>query len=240
MGASRTLIAVDKDRDRHRVSLSTGLLRPQLVHGRPGWCRIGLVATTALLLGGDAVEVEARLGPGAHLDLFDVAGTVAFNGRGCGASWTVRVHLAEGAVLRLSGEPFVVADGADVTRSLQVDLASSASALLRETVILGRTGEQGGRLRNLTAIDVGGQPVCLEDQELDPATYRALPGMLGDLRILDTITAIGRPPPPVDPCGLPQFTLVSQAGTITRYLGHQLAPSPLHREWTRLLDTDLS
>ena len=42
----------------------------------------GWSATTALLLGGDAVELVVEVGPGAVLDLFDVAGTVAYHGRG--------------------------------------------------------------------------------------------------------------------------------------------------------------
>ena len=37
----------------------------QQLHGPADRCRIGLLATTALLLGGDAVELEVEVGPGA-------------------------------------------------------------------------------------------------------------------------------------------------------------------------------
>ena len=83
--------------------------------------RIGLLATTALLLGGDEVEIEVSVGEGMRLDLFDIAGTVAYHGRGRPAAWHVRIELADGAELRYRGEPFVVADGADVHRTLRVD-----------------------------------------------------------------------------------------------------------------------
>ena len=34
------------------------------LHGPPEMCRVALVATTALLLGGDQVELDVRVGPG--------------------------------------------------------------------------------------------------------------------------------------------------------------------------------
>jgi urease accessory protein len=205
------------------------------VSSRPNSCRIGLIATTALLLGGDQVELEVIVGPGARLDLFDVAGTVAYDGKGMPAGWDVRVSLAEKAQLRLSGEPFIVADGARVTRRFTLDVALSATALLRETLVLGRTGEGGGWLLNETAIRLDGEPVCLESQLLDPATTRTLPGQLGDYRIVDTVIAVGVPGPQVAALsGTTQFSLFRSAGTITRHLGHSLDRSPLHAVWQRL------
>ena len=190
-------------------------------------CRIGLLATTALLLGGDVVALEVRVGPGARLDLFDVAGTVAYHGRGEPSAWHVRVELAAGAGLTYAGEPFVVGDGADVTRTLDVDLAPGASAALRDTVVLGRSGQRGGRLRSLTAVRVGGRPVLLEDQRLDPDRLRGAPGMLGTHRVLDTVTWLGSAEPV--PTGATTYALVGGAGTLTRWLGTSLAESPLHR-----------
>lgn len=234
----RTQIAVQLVSGRHRASLRSGLLRPQLVHSRPDRCRIALVATTALLLGGDSAELCVEVGPGATVELFDVAGTVAFDGRGRPAFWRVKVTLAEGASLRLSGEPFVVADGAAVTRSFELDLAGTATALMRETVVLGRSGERGGYLRNQTSIRVDGGLVCVEDQDFDPET-RTLPGLLADLRVLDTITCLGRGTPGAQPgLGTTRFLLFGDAGTVTRYLGQDVASSPLHREWVRLSQQD--
>jgi urease accessory protein len=171
---------------------TTGLLRPQQVHSRPGWCRVGLVATTALLLDGDTVELDVEVGPGARLDLFAMAGTVALNGRGLPAAWHVRIRLGCEGRLRYGGQPIVVATGARVSRSLQLDVADGGQALLRDTVVLGRYGEQGGWLRSTTVVRVAGELVLLEDQVLDPS-WRELPGLLGDRRVLDTISALGHP-----------------------------------------------
>ncbi|GAB2569854.1 urease accessory protein UreD [Microlunatus antarcticus] len=198
-----------------------------MVGSAPDRCRIGLLATTALLLGGDVVELEVRVGPGARLDLFDVAGTVAYHGRGEASAWHVRLELAAGAALTYACEPFVVGDGADVTRTLDVDLAPDASAVVRDTVVLGRTGQRGGRLRSVTAVRVGGRPVLLEDQRLDPDGLRDAPGMLGAHRVLDTVAWLGPARP--EPTAATTYALVGGAGTLSRWLGSSLADSPLHR-----------
>jgi urease accessory protein len=167
---------------------------------------------------------------GACLDLGDVAGTVAYSGRGVPAAWHVRATVADGATLRYAGEPFVVADGADVTRTLELDVATGAAVLLRDTVVLGRSGERGGRLRSRTAVRVGDTPVLREDQDLDPDRDRCAPGLLGCHRVLDTVLWLGPGlPPPVDAIS---YALVGGAGTLTRWLGGSLAESPLGRAWS--------
>lgn len=222
-----TTIAVDRVGGRHVTRLRQGLLRPQVVASGPERCRIGLLATTALLLGGDVVELEVRLGPGARLDLFDVAGTVAYHGRGEPSGWHVRFELAEGASLTYAGEPFVVGDGADVTRTLDLDLAPGAAAAVRDTLVLGRAGQRGGRLRSLTTVRIDGRAALVEDQLLDPDRLRAAPGLLGPYRVLDTLLWLGEARP--EPTGATTYALVDGAGTLSRWLGTSLADSPLHR-----------
>ena len=221
-----TTIAVDLVDGRHVTRLRQGLLRPQVVGSGADRCRIGLLATTALLLGGDVVELEVRVGAQARLDLFDVAGTVAYHGRGEPSRWHVRVELAAGAVLTYAGEPFVVGDGADVTRTLELDLAPGASVALRDTVVLGRSGQRGGRLRSVTTVRVGGRPVLLEDQRLDPDGLREAPGMLGPHRVLDTVLWLGGASPV--PTTTTTYALLDGVGTLSRWLGSSLAESPLH------------
>jgi urease accessory protein len=229
-----TRLAIEVVDGRHRTTMTAGLLRPQLVHSPPDRCRIGLLATTALLLGGDEVELEVELGCGATVELFDVAGTVAYHGRGKSAAWRVRLRLGPGARLRWSGEPLVVSDGADVLRTLDVHLAADAALLLRETLVLGRAGEGGGVLRTRTAVTRAGHALLLEEQLLDRAGHRAFPGMLGHHRLLDSIMTVGLP----GTTGYgtaSQFTLVDAGSTLTRYLGSDLASSPLHRAWRELV-----
>jgi urease accessory protein len=225
-----TRIRVHLAGDRPRVTSTPGLLRAAQVHARPGWIRLGLVATTALLLGGDEIELNVEVGAGARLWLFDVAGTVAYHGRGRPAGWRVRVRLAEDAQLVWSGAPLVVAAGADVTRSVRIDACSSAAALVRDTVVFGRTGETGGRLRTTTAVTVAGKPVYLEDCDLGP-DQRGRPGMLGEATVVDTVTALGPAPTGGSASAVPAFVLPWGAGTLTRHLGTDLAASPLLGDW---------
>jgi urease accessory protein len=227
-----TRISVELRDGRHRTSTGGGLLRAQPVSAPPDRCRVGLLATTALLLGGDEVDLSVEVGPGATLELFDVAGTVAYHGRGTPSGWQVRVVVHEGARLRWSGEPFVVSHGADVLRTLELDLADDARALLRETLVLGRTGEPGGRLRNQTVVRRAGQEVLVEDQRLHVGE-RQLPGLLGPHRVIDTVLAFGVPIPE-QVLNASRFQLVETGSTLVRHLGAELAPSPLHSVWADL------
>jgi urease accessory protein len=224
-----TRIEVELRDGRHRTTVRAGLLRAQVVHGPLDRVRIGLLATTALLLGGDEVELEIEVGPGSTVELFDVAGTVAYDGRGRGAAWRSRVLLHEGARLRWSGEPLVVSDGADVLRTLEVDLAARAEVLLRETLALGRHGEQGGSLVNRTHVRRAGRDVLLEDQHL-VAGARERPGLLGAHRIIDQVLAFGVTMPEVAGAAC-RFALVEEGSSMVRYLGAELSLSPLHQLW---------
>jgi urease accessory protein len=227
-----TRIAVELRDGRYRTSTGGGLLRAQLVRSPADRCRIGLLATTALLLGGDEVDLSVEVGPGATVELFDVAGTVAYHGRGRGSGWRVRAVVHEGAQLRWSGEPFVVSDGADVVRTLELDLAEDARVALRETLVLGRAGQPGGRLRNQTMVRRAGRDVLVEDQRLEPEE-RLLPGLLGANRIVDTVLALGIPTPEQGR-DASRFHLVETGSTIVRHVGVELARSPLHAMWADL------
>ncbi len=208
-----------------RVALAGDLLRPQRVADGPDGPRVGLVATTALLLGGDEVELAVELGPGTTLDLFDVAGTVAYHGRGRAASWRTSITVADGACLTYAGQPFVVSDGADVDRTLSLDLAASGRLRLRETLVLGRDGQIGGRVRSRADLRVGGVEAWREETDLDPAGIRNLPGMLADRRVIDTLLTVGQPAPSIPPAVA--YALHGGVGTVTRWLGTELADSPL-------------
>ncbi len=86
---------------RHQVRTSAGLLRAQRLHGPADRVRVALVGQTALLLGGDEVGLDVEVGPGAVLDLSDIAGTVAYHGRGRAASWHVEHPAGAGSAAPL-------------------------------------------------------------------------------------------------------------------------------------------
>ena len=81
------------------------------------------------------------------------------------------------------------------------------------------------------AVAVGGRPVLLEDQILDPSSIRRSPGMLGSHRVIDTLLTVGPDAVGTDeflpsPGGAVRFGLVDGVGSLTRYLGPDVAASP--------------
>jgi urease accessory protein len=185
-----------------------------------GGTRVALVPEQAVLLAGDHVEVSVRVGRGRTLEIVEPGGTVAYAMRGRQARWDVTVEVEEGGCLLWDGQPFVVAEGADVSRSLCVSLAAAARVLLRETLVLGRSGEGPGSLLTWTAVHRDGVPVLVE--ELDSRTG------LGRHRVLDQVLEVGfetvadRPPQP------PGATMVLESGDrLHRWLGAETHASPI-------------
>lgn len=222
------------------VRTSDGLLAARIVARDGAHAEVALVAGGAMLLGGDHVVVSVRVEAGCALTLTDVGGTVAYDGDGQECRWDADVRLDPAARLTWAGLPFVVARGADVRRTTTARLGAGAGLTLRETVVLGRSGERGGRmvLRTDIADDVG--PILVE--ELTAAGNRPVPGVLGGHTVIDTLTAVrgtGDEGPP-DPGLLPALGGVSgdgageavtlrleRGGTLTRWLGPATHLSPL-------------
>ncbi len=185
-----TCIEVGGDPRRPRCDLRGGLLTPRLLPPRDGVVRVALVASTALLLAGDRVGVRVRVAPGHRLEIVETAGTVAYAMHGRSADWEVSVSLGPAASLVWAGQPMVVADGAEVRRTTEVDLDQGAVAVLREPLVLGRSGQHGGRLLARTRARHAGRPLLVESLRLDPDT-RADPAVLGGARCVDTVTVLG-------------------------------------------------
>ncbi|HVK30456.1 MAG TPA: urease accessory protein UreD [Nocardioides sp.] len=150
--------------------------------------RVALVPEGALLLAGDGIEVDVSVDEGLEVDLVETGGTVAYDMRGSSARWDVRVDLAAGATLRWAGLPFVVAAGADVTRSVRIRCGQGARLALRETLVLGRYGELPGSVHQTTTVHDPTGPVLVEDLPLD-ATSAAW--LLGGSRVLSSVLSIG-------------------------------------------------
>lgn len=247
----RTRVAVEVRNGRHVVRTSGGLLRAQRLHGPDDRARVALVGQTALLLGGDRVELEVEVGPGATLELSDIAGTVAYHGRGRPAAWHTTIRLGLGARLAYAGEPLILSDGADVTRTLTVDLAEGAAARLRETLVFGRAGEVGGRLDASTLLRRDGEEFHRERLVLDP-DLRRRPGILADVRVLDSVLELGAEARAKGPdheartgagratlnpedsrtarsarTDVVTYTLLDPGSTLIRFLGAGLAESPV-------------
>lgn len=181
-----------------RLALRPGLLQPRTLARGTRHARVALVAGGAMLLGGDAVRVEVEVDDGCTLEIEDVGGTVAYESTGEPSRFDVAVTLGRDAQLLWRAHPFVVAAGADVDRQTVIDLGEDSSVLLRETLVLGRSGERGGRIRSglharVQTADAAAYPLLHEELALDGAAGRV--GVLGEHRVLDSAILLGRRPP---------------------------------------------
>jgi urease accessory protein len=127
----------------------------------------------------------------------------------------------------------VVARGANVTRSTSIDLADGAVACIRETLVLGRSAEIGGAIRStmtvrrVTAGADRSTDLLREDLDLTEPAVRGLPGLLGNSRVIDTVSLLGlrAPTEPAVPPGQ-RFDL-DEPGTLARSVTTSFAASGL-------------
>ncbi len=116
-----------------------------------------------------------------------------------------------------------------VDRDTRVCLGRGASLLLRETLVLGRSGEHAGRLETRTRVVGPSGPVLVEDLSLGPTAQR--PGVLGPARVLDSVLCWGdrwRGEVPEH-----RFDLEG-GGVLWRSLGSELHTTGLGETWTRV------
>lgn len=188
-----------------------------------------VLPTQAGPLAGDHDRVRIVIGPGATLVVRPVAATVALPG--AGRTWLdLEVEVGRGGRLVLEEAPLIVATGTYVERTATIELAAGAVAALRETVILGRTGELGGRLVSKVRITDDTGPVLHDALHLEPATARQdnhvalAPGH----RVVGTLCLLG-----IDSPGDVRFAL-ARGGALRRFTAAGLAEleAELTRPWT--------
>lgn len=230
-----TRIHVERVAGRTRITDLTAsrFLRPRLLGGDPDRPRVALVANCASLLAGDDLRLDVHVGPGAHLELVEPSGTVAYNSRGELSRWSADVRVEEAGRLVWGAAPFVVSGGARVHRHTGIDLAHEAVMILRETLVLGRSGESGGRLRSVLRADLDGRALFVEDLALDDLALRDSPAVLGGARVLGTVALLGARP---DALHHPRESLLHGAGAIRRELHEEahvdeVALAPTWERW---------
>ncbi|MFD3508748.1 urease accessory protein UreD [Nocardia sp. NPDC058666] len=192
-------------------------LAPRLLSIDGARVRIALVGCCAMLVAGDRLELDIAVGAGVELELVEPSGTVAYNARGGNASWTARVTVACGGVLRWQAAPLVISEGADLTRCITIDLAEDARAVSSEVVVLGRSGERGGALRSSQHVTYAAAPLLVEELDLTDPELRSCPGILGDYRVIGTVAIFGHRP---DTLPSPTATYLAGPGALARVLSH--------------------
>jgi urease accessory protein len=226
--AEPTRISVHPGETRVRVELVTGALAPRLIDRDSASALVALAAAHMLLLDGDTASIEVEVGAGCTLEIEDIGGTVAYPGT---SRWHVRATVGEGGRLLWKGLPFVVTADATSHRTTDLHLSTGASALLRETLVLGRHGETGGAIdsrMSVSSVSVTGEhgPVLVERLEADAKLPG--PGILGSHRVLDSVIAVGYRPPT-----RPGDLVLEHPGAVARYLGRETHASALDAVWQR-------
>ncbi|WP_280885961.1 urease accessory protein UreD [Streptomyces sp. LBL] len=168
-GVRATARMIARDDGRGGTSLPVlegeGPLALRRTRGSGDEARVLLVGAMSGPLGGDHFTVEAGVGTGARLSVGSAAATIALPGQAKGqARYDVRLTVADGGELRWLPEQLICVQGSDLTVTTRVDLGSAARLVLREEQVLGRTGEEPGRLSSRLVVRVAGRAVL--DQEL--------------------------------------------------------------------------
>lgn len=204
----------------------------------PARARVTLVGAMSAPLGGDRLTLDTRVEAGAALRLDASAAMIALPGRVPGhAEYDVRLTVGADAYAHWLPEPLISAHGSDLRQTLTVDLAPTARLVLRDEQILGRTGEEPGRLGTRLTVRRAGRPLL--DQRLDygpgvpgwesGAVLGAGHRAVGQLLVVDPAFA-QRPPEP---------RVVGETAVVTPLAGPALlvtAVAPDGLQLRRLLD----
>ena len=171
---------------------------PPVVLRRTGRRRVHVVAVGGGPLGGDRLRLRVELGPGERLAVHSAAATVVQPGREAGAvaSFDIEAVLAAGAALDWRPEPTVVCEGAVWEPSVRLDLAEDARARVVEQLVLGRSGQAGGRCASTVRATVGGVPVLAATTVIDgaDATLTGIGGT-GGARSVGSLLVVGEAAP---------------------------------------------
>lgn len=185
-----TLHALRDAGGRPRLRCDEGPYAVRVVRAGSDDLEVVLLATCATLLGGDRIGLRVVVDAGLALRLIDIAATVAYDGRGAFAAWSADLELGTDARLAWDAEPFIVADGAHVTRTTTARLASGAGLWLTESLVLGRVGERGGTVVSTLVVDHDGVPLLRESTTLR-GEGEEQEFVRGDARVLTTRAAFG-------------------------------------------------
>ena len=130
-----------------------------------------LVNTAGGVAGGDRFGIEIAAGEGTRLSVTTAAAEKIYRAEGPAAQLGISLKAAAGAHIAWLPQETILFDRARVSRRIDIDLADSASLLLCEIVVFGRTamGErmQTGEFTDRWRLRRGGRLVFAENIRLD-------------------------------------------------------------------------
>ncbi|MFD4481795.1 MULTISPECIES: urease accessory protein UreD [unclassified Streptomyces] len=195
-----------------------GQLAPRRTRSAGRGATVTLVGAMSGPLGGDHLTVEAAAHDGARLRIGSAAATLALPGQSKEAArYDVRLTVGEDAELLWLPEQLISVRDSDLRVTTRADLAASASLVLREEQVLGRTGEDPGRLSSRLTVRRAGR--LLLDQELScgpgaPGGWDG-PAVLAGHRAIGQLIVVR----PEFEHGMPGPALLGEAASLTPLAG---------------------
>jgi urease accessory protein len=176
-----------------------------------------LVGAAGGPLGGDDLELELDVGPGAVLVVRSAAASLVLPGR-APSRFTVRARVAAGGTLDYAPEPAIAVRGCDHVSSADLTCEDGARLRWREDLVLGRHGEVSGRF--VSRLDVVYEGVPLLRHELRIGEVHGACSVLADARAVGTLllAGTGHAPDAVSSTGLAVLPLAGP-GTLITALG---------------------
>lgn len=148
------------------------------------------------LVAGDAVELEAAVGPGASACLGTQAETKVYRARGAaGASQRLRATVGAGGLLALLPDPVSPYAGARYEQEQRFELAGDASLVVLDAVTAGRAarGERWAfeRYRSRNEVRIAGALVLADAVRLEAAEGPPVAVRLPGIELLATVLLLG-------------------------------------------------
>ncbi len=168
---------------------------PPLTLRQTGEAAVHLVSTAAGPLGGDDLALDLVVAAGTTLEVGSVASTLVLPGRG-ESSMLITAVVGEGATLRFTPEPTVLAAGCFHRMSVRLKLAPGARVLWREEIVFGRYGERPGRCHTRFDATVGGRPLLRQEFTVGEEALNSSPAVFGGASCVGTTLITGPAAPP--------------------------------------------
>ncbi len=172
-------------------------------------------------IGGDELALRISVAEGAFLRVRTAAAAIALPGPdGLESVLRISVSVGPGAHLEYLPEPVVITAGARHATIVSVSLDEGASLLLREELLLGRHGEDGGAARTVLRVDYAGRALLRQELEVSGTDDASLgPAVLAGHRAVGALLHVSpalarRPAGPVIPVDAP--VTGSLAGTASQ------------------------
>jgi urease accessory protein len=188
---ARAAVATSRSGDGTAVSLLRS--DPPLTLRQTGGTTVHLVSTAAGPLGGDDLALDVTVADGTSLEIGSVASTLVLPGQG-ESSMLVTASVGEGASLRFTPEPTVLAAGCSHRLSVRLVLAPGARVLWREEIVFGRYGERPGRCHARFDATVGGRPLLRQEFTVGDAALDSSPAVFAGATCVGTTLVTGPPP----------------------------------------------